>query len=409
MNRTAPARRLCLTAAVLFSLSGVAGAQLVQPPPAAEKPAAPAKVSDLRKPAQPAPAPIQPASAQPVGQPGGQPGQAGQPGNPPVDAASLKDRPQLAFETQTHQFGKISDTENADAIFKFTNKGNQTLVISDIHASCGCTVPKLEKTEYAPGESGEFKVSYNPRNKHGVQNQTVTITSNDPASPRTMVTIQADVQPVITIEPVIAQTGTVRKGEERKVSVTITLRDPESKVTDVTSSDPDKVKIVILKNEVIDLDGKPANRCTLEATVSPKSTVGRIQVSGTVRTTDKNKPIVSFQVMGDIEGDIYKQPARMSFGSVRPGSAIKTTAKLTHRDGKPFKVLSVKADSPSATEFNVTFTPNDPANPTEYTIELTGTAGQTSQVIRGDLVIATEVPMEEEVRLPFFGTVRAGQ
>lgn len=395
-----------MTVAALVALSGVAQAQLVQPPPAAEKPAAPVKIDDLKKSQTPPPPPARPATpgAQPAG---GQPAAAAP--AQPVDPASIKDRPNMVFDEQHHAFGKIVDTEDAVHTFKFTNKGNKTLVIADMHATCGCTLPNLEKKEYAPGESGEIKVTYNPRNKHGVQNQTITITTNDPANPRSMLTIQADVQPMVSVEPTIAQSGVVRKGEERKVTITVTLRDPEAQVTDVTSSEPEKVPIKIVKSEKIELDGKPANRATIEAVISNTHPVGDIRASGTIRTTDKNKPVVSFQVVGNVQGDIYMQPARVSFGSVRPGDAIKATTKLTHRDGKPFKITAISADTPSGQPLNVTFAANDNANPTEYVVEVTGTAMQRTGVVRGDLLITTDVPMETQVRLPFFGTIRAAQ
>jgi hypothetical protein len=408
MNRGAPASRLfgrtCVTVAALVALSGAAQAQLVQPPPAAEKPAAPVKIDDLKKSQTPPPPPARPAA------PGAQPA-GGQPAAPaqPVDPATIKDRPNMVFDEQHHGFGKIVDTEDAVHTFKFTNKGNKTLVIADMHATCGCTLPNLEKKEYEPGESGEIKVTYNPRNKHGVQNQTITITTNDPANPRSMLTIQADVQPMVSVEPTIAQSGVVRKAEERKITVTVTLRDPEAQVTDVTSSEPEKVPIKIVKSEKIELDGKPANRVTIEALITNTHPVGDIRASGTIRTTDKNKPVVSFQVVGNVQGDIYMQPARVSFGSVRPGDPIKATTKLTHRDGKPFKITSISADTPSGQPLNVTFAANDPANPTEYVVEVTGTAMQRTGVVRGDLMITTDVPMETQVRLPFFGTIRAAQ
>lgn len=411
MNRVAPASaivsrtvfsRTCITVAALLALSGAAQAQLVQPPPPAEKPAAPVKIEDLKKAQTPPPPPAQPAKpAQPAG------------GIPTPEQAKpaeeIKDRPNMVFEEQHHSFGKIPDTDDASHVFKFTNKGNMTLNIVDMHATCGCTLPNMDKKEYQPGESGEINVKYNPRHKRGVQNQTVTITTNDPVNQRIMLTIQADVQPEIAIDPTIAQTGVVHKAEERKLTVTVTMRDPEGQITDITSSEPEKVPMKIIKSEKIELDGKPAFRATIEATVLNTHPVGEVRATGTIRTNNKAQPILSFQVLGSVQGDIYMQPARVSFGSVAPGAPIKATAKLTHRDGKAFKVSAVKADSPSGQEFNVTFTPNDPANPTEYTIEVTGTAMNQPKVVRGELLISTDVPMEKEVKLPFFGTIRAGQ
>ncbi|MCC6841049.1 MAG: DUF1573 domain-containing protein [Flavobacteriales bacterium] len=99
----------------------------------------------------------------------------------------------VAFATATHDFGKImQDSENRYA-FKFTNTGNEPLVITNAVGSCGCTVPDYPKHPIKPGESGEIKIEYKPGKQEGMQNKTVTITANtEPA--QTVLNITANVQ-----------------------------------------------------------------------------------------------------------------------------------------------------------------------------------------------------------------------
>jgi hypothetical protein len=62
--------------------------------------------------------------------------------------------------------------------FKFKNTGTVPLVISNVRASCGCTTPKWTREPVAPNASGEITVSYDPKNRPGVFNKTVTVSSN---------------------------------------------------------------------------------------------------------------------------------------------------------------------------------------------------------------------------------------
>ena len=65
--------------------------------------------------------------------------------------------------------------------FKFTNTGTGDLVIVNAVGSCGCTVPEYPKEPVAPGKSGVMKVTFNSAGKSGMQQKTVTITTNTKA------------------------------------------------------------------------------------------------------------------------------------------------------------------------------------------------------------------------------------
>lgn len=374
-------RRVRVAALALVGLAGMAQAQLLSPPPPAEKPPAPVRINDLK--AQEPPAPV-----------------------PQVDPMAITDRPDMAFETQQIAFGRIPDTDSVDAIFKFTNKGNRPLILGNMHATCGCTLAELDKKEYAPGESGKIKVAYNPRNKHGAQSQSVTIETNDPRNPRIMLSITADVMPLVSVDPLISQLGLIRKGESRNATITITGRTADFEVTDVTSSNPELVSMTLGKGEDVDLDGQKARRFPITVTLAKSHAVGRVQQSGTIRTNNPSKPIMNFQVMGDVQGDLTLTPARLSLGAMVPGAPIRAEARVTHRDGKAFNVKTVRIDTPSLSPLSVTFKPSDSSNPVEYVMTVTGQAGQRPEIIRGELVISTDIPMEEEIRLPFFGNIR---
>lgn len=75
-------------------------------------------------------------------------------------------------------FGKMKEGENLNVSFRFKNTGNKPLVISNVSASCGCTVPETPKKPYAPGETGVIKASFNSTGKPGTQSKQVTVYAN---------------------------------------------------------------------------------------------------------------------------------------------------------------------------------------------------------------------------------------
>ena len=55
-------------------------------------------------------------------------------------------------------WGKLKEGDKMTHIFKFKNTGDNDLVITDAHGSCGCTVPEWPKEPIKPGKGGDLKV-----------------------------------------------------------------------------------------------------------------------------------------------------------------------------------------------------------------------------------------------------------
>jgi hypothetical protein len=110
-------------------------------------------------------------------------------------AASING-PRIVFEQTKHDFGKVASGPQVEYIFRFTNKGNQTLHIEKVQASCGCTGTAMgEKMDYAKGESGEIKVTFNTQGREGKQEKTVMVYSNDSKEPQKVLSFSAEITP----------------------------------------------------------------------------------------------------------------------------------------------------------------------------------------------------------------------
>ena len=71
----------------------------------------------------------------------------------------------IKFEKTSHNFGTFPESQKVTCTFKFTNTGDNLLVIHQAMASCGCTVPQYSKEPIKPGESGQITVTYNGAGK----------------------------------------------------------------------------------------------------------------------------------------------------------------------------------------------------------------------------------------------------
>lgn len=83
----------------------------------------------------------------------------------------------IVFDKLEHDYGTIKNGSDGNSVFTFTNKGQKPLILTNVRAACGCTVPQWPREPIAPGEKGEIKVKYNT-NISGPFTKTISVNSN---------------------------------------------------------------------------------------------------------------------------------------------------------------------------------------------------------------------------------------
>jgi len=112
-------------------------------------------------------------------------------------AANAQAKPaEFKFDKETYDFGMIQANKPAVIDFKFTNTGDEPLIITKVETSCGCTVPEYTQTPVKKGGSGIIKVTYNPTNTLPF-NKSITILSNAKTTTKVLY-IKGNVPPTAT-------------------------------------------------------------------------------------------------------------------------------------------------------------------------------------------------------------------
>ena len=85
----------------------------------------------------------------------------------------------IAFSEKSFDFGKVKEVDGpVTHEFTFTNNSKEPIRILNVKASCGCTTPAWTRDSIAPGNTGYIQAQYNPRNRPGVFNKSLTITTS---------------------------------------------------------------------------------------------------------------------------------------------------------------------------------------------------------------------------------------
>lgn len=101
--------------------------------------------------------------------------------------------PLIEFDKETHDYGTIYVNGDGNCVFTFTNKGTEPLLLTNVRAGCGCTVPHWPREPVLPGESAEIKVKYTTLNRPHKINKSIVVTSNSVTKNTVVLRIKGEV------------------------------------------------------------------------------------------------------------------------------------------------------------------------------------------------------------------------
>ena len=100
--------------------------------------------------------------------------------------------PKIKFVDESYDFGTVVEGPQVTHDFKFKNEGKEPLILSNVHASCGCTVPTWPKEPILPGKESVISATYNTSGRPGAFTKTITVESNSGEASK-VVTIRGEV------------------------------------------------------------------------------------------------------------------------------------------------------------------------------------------------------------------------
>lgn len=74
--------------------------------------------------------------------------------------------------------GTVNEGAMVEVSFRFKNTGDKPLVIANVSASCGCTVPEKPEQPFAPGEEGTIKAKFDSKNRPGENRKHISVDAN---------------------------------------------------------------------------------------------------------------------------------------------------------------------------------------------------------------------------------------
>ena len=210
---------------------------------------------------------------------------------------------QLAFEKTELELNPPPGADSTVATFKYVNKGDKKVHINAVRTSCGCTTAALAKNDVEPGEKGEIVATLKTGDRVGLQQKTVTVETDDPKQPQTILTLKANIVQLLELQPPFVS-WQANEDPKPKTIVAKAGKGVTIKSLDVTSSAPEftaKVEAGSTAGEFkINVTPKDtAHQATANLSIKPDSSVSpgkvfnasaRVMPPGTTAVTNPPSP-----------------------------------------------------------------------------------------------------------------------
>jgi hypothetical protein len=90
------------------------------------------------------------------------------------------------IDPMTQNLGKLIKDQTIEISFRFRNTGSKNLVIENVSAQCGCTIPEKPEKPIAPGEEGLIKASFNGAGHGAISKQIYVKANTSPLTDHTL-------------------------------------------------------------------------------------------------------------------------------------------------------------------------------------------------------------------------------
>jgi hypothetical protein len=120
---------------------------------------------------------------------------------PATAAAGTNSGPRIQFAEVSHDFGIVAAGDLVPYTFVFTNSGDQTLEVTNVHPACGCTTASDWTKRVEPGQTGTIPIQFNSTEFNGPVEKTVEVRSTDKSHSLVTLSVKGTVWRAIEVTP----------------------------------------------------------------------------------------------------------------------------------------------------------------------------------------------------------------
>ena len=311
--------------------------------------------------------------------------------------------PKISVELSSHDFGLVWAGDALRHSFTLRNTGTAPLKINSVKPGCGCTVAGSYPRSIPPGGSGIFPFTLDSTKlRSGTFTKTITITTNDTATPQLRLYLRGEAKHQITVNPTSASFGVLTDNKtptERVVRLTNNMTEP-LKLTLAPQPTTSKFDFELVETE-------PGQAYELRVTTKPPYPTGFPRATATINTNFETRKTITISAFARVPERIDVRPASITLVKPAAGSAVAArplaprTIRVRNYGSDPVRVLAAVVDDPE-----LVVTVEEKTVGKEYDIRVQFPAGYAPPTAGRTLTIRTDDAEKPEIKVPIKSYVR---
>jgi hypothetical protein len=245
--------------------------------------------------------------------------------------------PVITFDKTHFDFGRITPDRKVAAKYRVTNTGNAILSITQVRPSCGWTATVMGKWSIAAGESTDLEATFDPKGLKGGVRKSIEVISNDPKSPATHLTLEAEVVQEIMPSVDSVSLFQVPKNATTRSTVRYASGNGEAvQVIDVKAPGTPFLSFS-LKQEGKDV----ALEVAFDGRKVPAGQSRGVE-QATVRFTNPRLSQLPLNIQWELKPAIQAAPVALVFEGA-PGKELRQALTLKQGEGRAFQVTGMRS------------------------------------------------------------------
>ncbi len=233
---------------------------------------------------------------------------------------------QLAFDSQTVNFGKVWRGQKMHKDLDFVNTSKVPVRIEAIDSGCGCMAIEREVGKlYNPGEKGSIRIKFDTENFRGRLERRIGILTG--TGPIQNIKIKASIEETFRVEPPVVDFGQLDvSGGEAKL---IGLKSLTNKAITIKS---------FRSNFSFASVTKSSNGTSLEVALQKSLARGKYSGAITLETDDYYFKEVTVPVFLTLGSEVVQGSGYLEFGPIAKGQSMERSLRIVKKGNETFSL-----------------------------------------------------------------------
>ncbi len=245
------------------------------------------------------------------------------------------------FSELEHDFGVVARGADVRHRIVITNLYEETITITKVDTTCGCTAAEPSKRSLTTGEKAYIEVVMDTKKfmRKKDSNVDVTLTFDNINFKTVRIPIHAYIRSDVVIQPGAAKFDAVDLGRGAQMGISIAYAGRDDWRIKHVKSNNRFVKAAV--RELQRGNGRVNYELTVQ--IDPSAPEGTLRDHLTMVTNDTANPYIPFLVEAKIEPDIVIANPHVALGALSPG--VEKTVRVVLRGRKPFAIERIECES----------------------------------------------------------------